>query len=74
MILCNHFAITTTYLHGYLQIYCKKRFFHRKSTPTQNAEIPQLVEQKPCHRCVGNGFCLRCTKTKKVSDFSETSC
>ena len=45
MISCNHFAITTTYLHGYLQIYCKKRFFHKKSTPTLIAENPLLVEQ-----------------------------
>ena len=45
MISCNHFAITTTYLHGYLQIYCKNAFFTEKTAPTQSDEIAQLVEQ-----------------------------
>ena len=44
MISCNHFAIITTCLQGFLQIYCKNAFFTEKSTPTQIAENPQLVE------------------------------
>ena len=65
MISCNHFAITTTYLHGYLQIYCKNAFFTEKSTPTQIAENPQLVEQKPCQSAFSPTFRVRYIQRKK---------
>ena len=65
MILCNHFAITTTYLHGYLQIYCKNAFFTEKSTPTQIAENPQLVEQNPCQGALSPSFRMRYIQRKK---------
>ena len=71
MVSCNHFAITTTCLHGYLQIYCKKRFFHKKSSPTQSAEIAQLVEQKPCQSAFSPTFRVRYIQ-QKVSENSET--
>ena len=45
MILCNHFAITTTYLHGCLQIYCKKRFFTETSCSVTVPNLAQFVEQ-----------------------------
>ena len=65
MISCNHFAITTTYLHGYLQIYCKNAFFTEKYTPTQIAEKTQLVEQKPCQGALSPAFCVRYIQRKK---------
>ena len=76
MILCNHFAITTTCLHGYLQIYCKKRLFHKKSSPTQSAEIAQLVEQKPCQSAFSPTFRVRYIQQKslrKLRDFHSWS-
>ena len=66
MISCNHFAITTTCLHGFLQIYCKKRFFHKKSSPTQIAENPQLVEQKPCQSAFSPTFRIRNIQQKSL--------
>ena len=65
MISCNHFAITTTYLHGYLQIYCKNAFFTEKTAPTQNAEIAQLAEQKPCQSAFSPTFRTRNKQQKK---------
>ena len=65
MISCNHFAITTTYLHGYLQIYCKNAFFTEKSTPTQIAENSQLEEQKPCQSAFSPTFRTRNKQQKK---------
>ena len=65
MISCNHFAITTTYLHGYLQIYCKKCFFHKKSSPTHIAENTQLVEQKPYQSAFSPTFRMRYIQRKK---------
>ena len=65
MILCNHFTIITTCLHGYLQIYCKKRFFHKKYTPTLIAENPQLVEQKLCQSAFSPTFRVRYIQRKK---------
>ena len=65
MILCNHFAITTTCLQGHLLIYCKKAFFTEKSTPTQIAENPQLVEQKPCQSAFSPTFRVRYIQRKK---------
>ena len=65
MISCNHFAITTTCLHGFLQIYCKNAFFTEKSTPTQNAEKTQLVEQNPCQGALSPTFRMRNIQRKK---------
>ena len=68
MISCNHFAITTTYLHGYLQIYCKNAFFTEKTAPTQNAEIAQLAEQKPCQSAFSPTFRTRNKQQKKTAE------
>ena len=73
MISCNHFAITTTYLHGYLQIYCKNAFFTEKSTPTQIAENPQLVEQKPCQSAFSPTFRVWYIQRKKSQSFLRLS-
>ena len=68
MISCNHFAITTTYLHGYLQICCKNAFFTEKTAPTQSDEIARLVEQKPCQSAFSPTFRTRNKQQKKVSE------
>ena len=65
MISCNHFAITTTYLHGYLQICCKNAFFTENPAPTQSDEIARLVEQKPCQSALSPTFRMRNKQQKK---------
>ena len=72
MILCNHFAITTTYLHGYLQIYCKKRFFHRKIYSNSECGNCSVGRAKTLSECLLAHFSCEVYTTKKVSEFSET--
>ena len=72
MILCNHFAITTTCLHGYLQIYCKKRFFHRKNHSNSDSGKNSVGRAKTLSECLLAHFSCEVYTTKKVSEFSET--
>ena len=72
MISCNHFAITTTYLHGYLQIYCKKRFFHRITCTNSDSGKFSVGRAKTLSECLLAHFSYEVYTTKKVSENSET--
>ena len=72
MISCNHFAITTTYLHGYLQIYCKKRLFHRKIYSNSECGKNSVGRAKTLSECLLAHISYEVHTTKKVSENSET--
>ena len=72
MISCNHFAITTTYLHGYLQICCKKRPFHRKIYSNSERWNCSVGRAKTLSECLLAHFSYEVHTTKKVSENSET--
>ena len=59
--LCNHNYLLARIVADLLQ----KTLFYLKSTPTQNAEIPQLVEQNPCQSALSPTFRIRNIQRKK---------
>ena len=71
MISCNHFAITTTCLQGFLQIYCKNAFFTENLLQLRALKL-SVGRAKTLSECLLAHFSCEVHTTKKVSENSET--